>query len=184
MTWKPTLEPGSTEIDLTGLTEGTHPLVLDGGKAELEVAPEAFLRAYRFTGTLSQSGEDCQVRGSLIGNLVSACDRCLVPFDRSVAVEVEVDVVRRAADSVESVEEVTEGVIRLSPSDTRLDLAAPFRAAVLLDEPIKHLCRDDCRGLCPVCGTNRNESACKCDSSQGDPRWDALKDLSFPDPKE
>lgn len=175
--------PGSTEIDLTGLTEGTHPLVLDGGKAELEMAPEAFLRAYRFTGTLSRSGEDCQVRGSLIGNLVSACDRCLAPFDRSVEVEVEVDVVWRDADPVERDQEVTEGVIRLSPSDTRLDLAAPFRAAVLLDEPMKSLCRDDCRGLCPVCGTNRNESTCDCDSSKGDPRWDALKDLSFP-PKE
>lgn len=183
MTWKPTLLPGSTEIDLTGLTEGTHPLVLDGGKAELEVAPEAFLRAYRFTGTLSRLGEDCQVRGSLIGNLVSACDRCLTPFDRSVEVEVEVKVVWRDADPVERDQEVTEGVIRLSPSDTRLDLAAPFRAAVLLDEPMKNLCRDDCRGLCPVCGTNRNESTCDCDSSKGDPRWDALKDLSFP-PKE
>ena len=183
MTWNPNVEPGSTEVDLDGLTEGTHPLVLESGEAGFEVAPGVSLTEYRFEGTVSRSGEDCQVRGSLCGHLVCACDRCLTPFERSVSLELEVGVLRSGAPS-ERGEEVTEGVIRLSPPDTTIDLAAPFRAAVLLDEPIKRLCRDDCRGLCPVCGANRNEIECGCDPSPKDSRWDALKNLTFPPSKE
>ncbi len=184
MTWNPNLEPGSLEIDLSGLTEGTHPLVLAGGEAEFEVAPGMSLRDYHFEGTVSRSGEDYQVRGSLCGNLVSACDRCLIPVSRRLSVSLEVAVVRSGDASCDLGEEVTEGVIRWSPSTGRVDLGVPFRAAVLLDQPMKSLCRDDCRGLCPACGANRNESACGCDSSPRDSRWDALKDLPFPPLKE
>lgn len=183
MTWNPNLVAGSTEVDLSGLTEGTHPLVLEGGETRLEVANHLALVGYRFAGTVSQHGEDCQVRGSLCGNLVSACDRCLAPFEREASLELDVRVIRSGAANDRG-EEVTEGVIRLSPGSTTIDLGVPFRAAVLLDEPMKTLCRDDCRGLCPVCGVNRNESECDCDSSPGDSRWDALKSLSFPPPKE
>jgi len=183
MAWNPNLLPGSTEVDLEGLTEGTHPLVLEGGETPLEVVDDLVLQHYRFEGTVSRVGEDCQVRGSLCGNLVSACDRCLAPFEREASFELEVRVLRSGTTGDRG-EEVTEGVIRLSPDETTIDLVTPFRAVILLDEPMKKLCREDCRGLCPVCGANRNESECDCDSSPGDSRWDALRNLPFPPPKE
>ncbi|GJM45037.1 MAG: hypothetical protein DHS20C21_18790 [Gemmatimonadota bacterium] len=183
MTWNPSLVPGSTVIDLNGLTEGTHPLVVEGG-APLHVDTDVSLGDFRFDGALSYAFDDCRVRGSLSGNVVSACDRCLVPFDRDVSIELEAKVFLDPADESAGVEEIAEGVIRLDPEGSTLDLAVAFRAAVILDEPIKNLCRDECRGLCPVCGVNRNESKCDCDSSRRDPRWDALKDLSTESPKE
>jgi len=184
MTWNPNLVPGSTQVDLSGLTEGTHPLVLHGGSAELPVDADVSLREFRFDGVLSYVHEDCRVRGSLIGKAVSVCDRCLVSFDHELSVEMEAHVLLSGAAGSAGGEEVVEGVIRLVPESGTLDLAEAFRAAVILDEPIRNLCRDGCRGLCPVCGTNRNDSTCDCDSSRSDPRWDALKDLSFEPPKE
>lgn len=182
MVWNPNLVPGSTQVDLTGLTEGTHPLVLEGGEAVLEVDPDnsVELAGYRFQGEVSWSEMDRRVRGFLTGRLVAVCDRCLVPFDRDFRAELDSPIIFAAANDGESEEDVADGIIRVTPSDTSLDLAKAFQAAVLLEEPMKSLCRDDCRGLCPVCGASRNESPCDCGSAKRDPRWDALKDLTLP----
>jgi uncharacterized protein len=185
MTWNPNLEPGSTLVVLTGLKEGTHPLVLHGGDAVLVVDPERELRAYRFEGSLVWSYGDRRVRGSLTGNLVSACDRCLAPFEREHSFEVDAKVRVSDAASSEQGGVDAENEIRVSPEQESLDLADAFRTAVLLEQPIKNVCREECRGLCPVCGVDLNRSMCDCDTTRGDPRWDALKDLSWKsDPKE
>ena len=61
-----------------------------------------------------------------------------------------------------------------------IDLRHLVRDAVLLDLPLAPLCRDDCRGLCPLCGTDRNEAACECQPAT-DPRWATLDELRFMD---
>ncbi len=49
---------------------------------------------------------------------------------------------------------------------------------VILALPMRTLCRDDCRGLCPQCGCNRNRESCGCAEKAADPRWEALKKIS------
>src|ERR1700683_5209006 len=51
------------------------------------------------------------------------------------------------------------------------------REQVLLAVPLKVICREDCKGLCPHCGTNLNLEQCSCSEPIEDPRWTALKDL-------
>ncbi len=58
-----------------------------------------------------------------------------------------------------------------------LDLAPLARDAILLDLPLAPLCREDCAGLCPTCGADRNEEACDCPTEVIDPRWVALEAL-------
>jgi uncharacterized protein len=60
-----------------------------------------------------------------------------------------------------------------------IDLEPLARDAVLLGLPLAPLCREECRGLCPVCGTDLNESPCTCQPA-GDPRWSALDALRDP----
>jgi uncharacterized protein len=48
---------------------------------------------------------------------------------------------------------------------------------VQLELPTRPLCREECRGLCPNCGGDRNERACECESEASDPRWSALAEL-------
>ena len=60
-----------------------------------------------------------------------------------------------------------------------IDLELPVRDALLLELPVAPLCRDDCAGLCSVCGADRNQVTCSCDMTVPDPRWDALRELTF-----
>lgn len=65
--------------------------------------------------------------------------------------------------------------------DVTVDLTELARDAVLLELPIAPLCEDDCAGLCPTCGVDRNETACDCAAAESDPRWAPLSDLHFDD---
>jgi uncharacterized protein len=60
-----------------------------------------------------------------------------------------------------------------------IDLDQLVREQVLLAKPAQILCSEDCRGLCPVCGADRNTSFCECEAQQVDSRWEKLKDLRF-----
>ena len=58
-----------------------------------------------------------------------------------------------------------------------IDTDALLRNEISLNWPVKILCREDCKGLCPVCGRNLNEGDCGCDTFVPDPRMAALKDI-------
>ncbi len=58
-----------------------------------------------------------------------------------------------------------------------IDLEIAVRDAVLLELPVSPRCREECAGLCPSCGIDRNDAECECDPNPPDPRWDALREL-------
>lgn len=65
----------------------------------------------------------------------------------------------------------------------QLDLVPMVREAALLELDDERVCRDGCAGLCPVCGIDRNESSCECDTTVRDDRWAALDGIELePDP--
>ena len=59
----------------------------------------------------------------------------------------------------------------------QINLSEMVRAAILLELPLAALCRADCAGFCPVCGTNRNDEPCTCEPAVADDRWSALDAL-------
>ncbi|NNE43095.1 MAG: DUF177 domain-containing protein [Gemmatimonadetes bacterium] len=184
MTQKPSLDRGSIWLDLRGVREGTHSLVLSEREQALTVdeGTGKDLRDFEFDGEISFDGKDYRVCGSLDGTLETACDRCVTTFGREIRAEVEFRA--RPEDPRSGPAAFEDGVIDLGP-DRQLDLAIPLRAAAILEVPIKNVCREDCRGICPVCGTNRNLETCECNPKSGDPRWDVLRGLSSPsEPKE
>ena len=61
--------------------------------------------------------------------------------------------------------------------DDRIDLADVIREQFYLALPMKPLCRADCKGLCPTCGSNRNRETCSCRPAWVDPRLEKLKEL-------
>ena len=143
------------------------------------------LGAGRATGTvrLLRTHHGLLVNATIEVQVDAACARCLTDFARTSTLTLEEECYptvdpstgREAAPPDES-----EGVVHI---DTRqmLDLSDVLRQYLLTDEPLKTLCRDDCRGLCPECGANRNVEKCKCDTRAIDPRWGALADLFFGD---
>ena len=65
----------------------------------------------------------------------------------------------------------------LDPRSSVLEVEPAIREEVLLAVSRFPLCREDCRGLCPVCGVNRNVKECGCDLAESDARWDGLREL-------
>jgi uncharacterized protein len=126
----------------------------------------SFPAALEFALTLAPVDDGVLVRGRLSGRVVRVCDRCLEPC------EVEVE----APDVCHHFEHAVGSVV---------DLTDPLREDILLVLPQALLCREDCRGLCPRCGGNRNEAECGCGEAdmggdEDDP-WGALDDLVLPD---
>jgi len=97
------------------------------------------------------------------------CDRCLAIAGKSVKQEF----VHTLALSAEN--EDTDDII--ITAGYTLDLLSLVRDDILLELPIKHLCSDNCLGLCPVCGQNLNEGSCGCKTAAVDPRMAALDEL-------
>jgi uncharacterized protein len=61
-----------------------------------------------------------------------------------------------------------------------VDVSYYIKEAVILDLPIKAVCQEKCLGLCPICGQNRNEVKCTCKDTAQNLKWEALKELRFP----
>ncbi|MEO6469214.1 MAG: DUF177 domain-containing protein [Acidimicrobiia bacterium] len=114
--------------------------------------------------------EGIVVHGHVSGEYEGECSRCLTPVQDTFTVPVR-EMFERAPIDGETYQLEGEEV----------DLELPVRDAVLLDLPQNLLCRDDCAGLCPECGVDHNETDCQCDLNPPDPRWDALRALTFDD---
>ncbi|MCI8361257.1 MAG: DUF177 domain-containing protein [Clostridiales bacterium] len=101
-----------------------------------------------------------------------ACDRCGAALSQPQDFSLERMLVP-ALDNAES----EENEALLVVENMRLDLEEFVRSEVILHMPMKHLCKEECLGICPVCGRNRNEGLCGCDTKEIDPRLSALQDL-------
>ena len=110
------------------------------------------------------------VAGDISIPWTTACRRCLTDVTGIVVVDV---------DEVYQDEVVDEEAFAIEGD--QIDLAPAVREYVLIEVPDGPLCRDDCAGICPVCGADRNEIACGCDTSVRDERWAALDDLELDD---
>jgi uncharacterized protein len=105
------------------------------------------------------------------------CVRCLTPFADEVEKEVELRVVTQASEAtVGELELSKEDLTLLNLDDEILETTQIILEQLQLNIPMRALCRDDCAGLCPVCGNNRNDQPCQCENQQIDPRWEVLKD--------
>ncbi len=115
------------------------------------------------------------------------CDRCLVRFEERLAVPLHAVLAplyesRRQQEREEGlgVDVVREDLEFGFYEGDRIDLADVIRENVLLDAPMKHLCREDCAGLCPRCGRNLNEGPCTCGAEKRKGSFEALKSLNLP----
>jgi uncharacterized protein len=160
------------------------------------------------TAEITKNGAKFLLHGRLTATLELACSRCLEPFEVPVdavldltfvpaaepakpAPEAPVDLAaarkkRAPRHGHEDVEldgtEVAEDELGLSEySGDAIDLGQMMREQFYLALPMKPLCQPDCKGLCPVCGKNRNRETCSCESTWVDPRFEVLRNFKKSD---
>ena len=106
------------------------------------------------------------------------CSRCLEPFRWPVNAVFDLRYQPRTAPTAKPDREIEEDDFSTAfYENDEIDLVQMMREQFYLALPMKPLCRPDCQGLCPQCGTNLNRGACACKSEWEDPRFAALKSL-------
>lgn len=124
---------------------------------------------------LVKKGSAVEVSGLFEGEVPLTCGRCLEPFPFRVAPELAVRLLPKPSVREEELELKGDDLeVDFYDGDV-LDVAALLRAETLLALPMKPLCREECRGLCPVCGGNRNQVPCACEIRSADPRLAVLQ---------
>ena len=127
------------------------------------------------SGRVSRSGREVRLRGRINAGAEVDCGRCLKTV--AIPVETEFDVTYVPVEDYKSSEvaELQEEDLRLSVFDGEtIDLDELVREQVLLALPARALCGEECKGLCPTCGADRNSNPCACESREVDPRWAGL----------
>ena len=167
------------KIDVQALKEGENSLEFRESAAGLgldETAGE-FKSDVTVTLTLHKRADEIVVLGRAAGVVSEECSRCLRRYDRKFSVEFEVFCDKIGAHKPPANEEEGETYIAHHDGKT-LDMGPVVREALVLSSPMKAVCREDCRGLCPVCGVNLNEQTCGCAAEKPDARcWSVLEKL-------
>jgi uncharacterized protein len=113
-----------------------------------------------------------EVSGTLTVNLVQPCSRCLSPVDEKLTVPFN----ERFVQKSEFNESISDEDLHVMSEDI-VDLTPYIMESLWIELPMAPLCKEDCLGLCPDCGTNRNESPCGCRQETIDPRLAGLADF-------
>lgn len=121
-----------------------------------------------------------RVRGRIEGSVESVCARCLEPFTTQLDGLLDLfyypmRVIAKKEDVPIDKKDTDIGFYE----DPGVELADVLREQILLWLPMRGLCRENCKGICPHCGTNLNTETCSCAESFTDPRWDALRNLHY-----
>jgi uncharacterized protein len=157
------LPDGLTHVDLTAdISEWGD--VLEGGHLESPV---------QVSLDVTRNGRDIFIKGRAGVTAVLECGRCLAEYVFALEAPIVLWViVGGEADSGER-----ENVIEVPAQAGYADLSDNVRSELLVQVPLKQLCKADCKGLCPVCGTNLNSAPCGCHIESHDARWEALKKM-------
>jgi len=166
--------------DLSRLRTGTDRLTRRFEPSEFPVEEE-----FRLGGPVDLDVEihkdatKVRVTGRVVTTLQLDCGRCLEPFDIPLDAAFDALFLPAVANAGAGEQEVADEDLGVSfYKDETLDLADLMREQFYLALPMKPLCQPDCKGLCPVCGINRNRETCTCQTEWTDPRLDALKRLT------
>jgi uncharacterized protein len=157
--------PGAIELQsdlrqLTALETSGHAELLEEHVGHREIVPNI-----RLVGELSTRVE-------------MRCARCLDPIERDI--ETKFDLLYRPLGSNPADDDAS-----ISEAETEIGfyqgegilLEDVLREQILLALPVKAVCREDCKGLCPQCGANLNAESCNCAAERSDPRWSALQGI-------
>ena len=152
--------PGEVEFGETGVKQ----------KGALSTQGEARL--------LPNSGGQIRIQGSYRVDLEAECDRCLGPAGFHLDEKFDL-FYHPSSDEPEGDEvELDSGGAEIGFYESDgLELKDVVTEQVLLGLPMQLVCRDDCKGICPVCGSNRNERPCSCEVKPVDDRWGALRNF-------
>lgn len=154
------------QIDLRELAQGQTHLEMDVTGESVGLLPtEAVLDApIHLALNLDRRHDEIWIRGTAQTTAHQECSRCLVEFPEKLELEFDVFCAKVPATNVQGHPALDEedGGVHFHDGRT-LSIDDEIREAVILGLSMKPLCREDCKGLCPQCGEDRNAGPCRCE---------------------
>ena len=167
-------------IELESLEAGKGTFAHSYADGEL-VLPDDRLRLVEspvISGQIRRVDGRVQVQGHVVARVQVACDRCLKTIEIPVDSAFNLEYVTREDYQAQQAVELTEEDLDLTVFDGEaIDIDDLVNEEILLAAPDHILCQDDCKGICPRCGADRNLVDCACKTAEVDERWAGLKEL-------
>ena len=147
----------------------------EGDTAELKLHLELF-------------DDDVDITGEFCAKYHPACDRCLERVDEDLVIPIRSHMTPLYENKRQCGRETGEGAdVEVVKEDLEfsyyegdcIHLDDFIHEQIVLAQPMKHLCSENCKGLCPRCGANLNDGPCDCKGEYVDPRWKALKNVKI-----
>lgn len=143
-----------------------------------EVTQVAPLHVQGVAELLHNTGGEVRIKGRMTTAVEAACDRCLGPA--RFEIDAPFDLFYRPETDQPGEEEVAidEGEAEIGYyKEPGLILEEILDELIELHLPMQRVCKENCEGICPICGANRNETSCGCVAVSPDDRWSALRNL-------
>ena len=156
--------------------------LLKGEKNELEVSYllkiDEDIDGVVFADSFPVNGRIKNMAGYITLNLdakvkyTAECARCLTPVNNERTITFEKTIVTEDTE-LQNEDNDDYNICK----DGLVDIDETLTEQIVLEMPLRHLCKDDCKGLCPKCGTDLNKNSCNCETKELDPRFDVLRKL-------
>lgn len=151
-------------VELLRQPGAVRDVVLDVAAEPLDAQHERLVGDIRVALRLTALNDGIEVDGTVSADWATVCRRCVRDVSGTATGTV---------DELFQVEPLDPDAYLIE--DGQIDLAPLVRETVLLELDAERVCRDDCAGLCPVCGIDLNIDTCSCDTAVRDDRWSALE---------
>lgn len=160
------------KINIAKIDDGLSQLELREPSRELTLLDHGHLTGDILVKlVIDKRSDDLNLKAKVVSSAELDCDRCLRIFDKELKSNFKIYYSSKYSDSEE------QNTRHLSLSNPIIDLLDDVRSSLVLSLPIKLLCEENCKGLCPNCGVNWNQQECECHTKKTDSRWEPLKDL-------
>lgn len=167
-------------IDLFDISEPVYEFQTELAPDEINLDEESarLLRRVSIAGTLRKGIAQVDVEGNIRAEIEIDCTRCLSKAETELSFPFKVVYVTEENYTEAEEAELNAEDLEVAIFDgEKIDLNELAREQITLNLPTRFLCRDNCQGLCPKCGANKNSDNCSCEEKESDPRWSALKNL-------
>lgn len=142
------------------------------------------LKAFSGNLKLLKRGIEVSVQGHISGSLELTCDRCLESFEFKIDEDFKVLLLPKGSLNLHEEKELSSEELEVSfYENSFISFFNILQEEIFLALPYRMLCREDCKGLCPTCGTNLNEKICECSKIKKSSPFAALKNLFNPKDK-
>jgi len=161
------------KIQVAGLSQGAHRFSFRVPAAQLMLGDE-FTHDVDVDVVLDRTATEIALKADIRTGGQFVCDRCVAEFNLALTPSYRMLYVWDGADTTHLDPSEVQVV---SPSLAVVDMSEDVRQTILLAVPLKLLCREDCRGLCPGCGADLNREACRCLEAPGESPLAGLREV-------